>query len=346
MNRLLALALFWALLPALQAGSAADWNTIVALDAGPQKKPTSREEAALLARTHLARQHQALNNFLTRYPQDPHRFEARLRLAAVIAAQGKMNQSASQVDEALTMLSDLEKAPGIPRQTQADAAFQRVALYMQSQIGSTDRMRENIINAARSFTVKYPTDRRGPRLLVEAATLCDDVPNQKRDLLEEALRLTKEEALKHRIADDFKRLDRLGRPLEFRFTSLRGAPVDLAALRGQVVVLIFWSAESPHCLLWLRNFRRQWEKLPKENLRILTISLDSNRRALDQRLDDLPASWPTRFDGKGWESPFARSLGINALPSVWILDKKGVVRTIHGRDATSTWIRKLLRESP
>jgi len=340
----LLLLLILAVVPSLQAGPTEEWQTIVALDAGPKKKPTNREEVTLLARAHLARQRQALTAFMARYPQDPHRFEAQLRLAALVAAEGKMNNSPSQVDKALTMLANLEKSPGVPRETQADAAFQHVALYMQSQIGSTNRMRESIIDAARSFTAKYPGDRRGPRLLVEVATLCDDVPNKKRDLLDEALRLTKEDALKHRIADDYKRLERLGRPLEFKVTSLQGPPIDLAALRGHVVVLVFWSAESPHCLLWLRNFRSQWEKLPKGNLRVITISLDTDRKSLDQRLSNLPRSWPAYFDGKGWESPLARSLGINALPSVWILDKKGILRTFNAREGTTNWIQNLLRE--
>jgi len=58
----------------------------------------------------------------------------------------------------------------------------------------------------------------------------------------------------------------------------------------------------------------------------------------------LPRSWPAYFDGKGWESPLARSLGINALPSVWILDKKGILRTFNAREGTTNWIQNLLRE--
>jgi len=87
-----------------------------------------------------------------------------------------------------------------------------------------------------------------------------------------------------------------------------------------------------------------WEKLPKDQLRVVTISLDQSRRELDERLRDLPPSWPTHFDGKGWSGPVARSLGINALPTVWILDKKGVLRTLNARESYSTWIQQLLRE--
>ena len=73
-----------------------------------------------------------------------------------------------------------------------------------------------------------PATAAGPGLLVEAATVCDDVPNQKRDLLEEASRLTNEEPLKRRIADDLRRVDLLGKPFDLKMSSLAGGEIDLA----------------------------------------------------------------------------------------------------------------------
>ena len=339
---------FWLLLllipPRLAAGVAEDWSHILSLDSGPKKKPATRDEAALLATNHLLIQRKAIEQFLVRYPGDPRAFDARLKLAGILAAQGKIASDQSEVDAALRLLGELEKTPGVPREKLADAGFARASLLMQNQKGSADRMRESIVQSARNFTAKYSGDRRGPRLLVEAATVCDDVPNQKRDLLEEALRLTDEEPLKRRIADDLKRLDLLGKPLDLKMTALGGGEIEIANLRGYVVVLIFWAVDSPHSLLWMRDFRSSWETLPKDQIRVITVSLDENQKSLESRLRQLRANWPTHFDGLGWQSPVARSSGINALPSVWILDKKGILRTINARSGYETWIRELLRE--
>lgn len=337
------LALLVVFLAPAWAGVEEDWAAIVALDAGPPKQPTSREEARLFARTHFQRHRLALEAFLAKYPTDPRAFDARLRRAALLAAEGKMDENPKKVEEAFRLLAELENMPDIPHEKRATAGFQRLSLFLQSQRGSTDRMREAVVNSARGFVARYPGDRRGPRLLVEVATVCDDVPNLKRQLLQEAMRLTSEDALKLRITDDLKRLDLLGQPLDLQLTTLNGAPVSLASLRGHVVVIIFWSADSPHSLLWLRNFRAVWDKLPKDRLRVVTVSLDTDRKLLTEKLAELPPSWPTHFDGKGWESPLARSLGINALPSVWILDKKGVLQTLNAQAGYETWIRQLLR---
>ena len=213
--RAFAFSLLAVLLTALRlcAGVDEDWNYILALDAGPKKKPATREEAALAARNHLHIQRKAIERFLMNHPGDARVFDAKLRLARVVAAEGKISNDQVKVDEALELFADLEKSAGVPREKLADAGFSRASLLMQSQQGSPERTRESIVRSAQNFTAKYPGDRRGPRLLVEAATVCDDVPNQKRDLLEEALRLTDEEPLKRRITDDLRRVDLLGKSL-------------------------------------------------------------------------------------------------------------------------------------
>lgn len=322
-----------------------EWAAIVAMDAGPAKKPASRDEAVLLARAHFAKHKQLIDTFLAKYPSDPRAFDARLRLAAILAAAGKMDNMQVQIDESMRMLAALEKEQGAPAEKRADAGFRRVSLYLQSMIGRENEMRDSIVDSARNFVAKYPGDRRGPRLLVEVATVCDGDPALKRKLLTDARDLSHEEALNHRIADDLVRLNLLDKPLHLKFPSVQGGTFDTATLKGNVVVLVFWSVESPHSLMWMQTFRRAVAKLPKENLRIATISLDSDEKALLQRLKEFQMEdWPTNFDGKGWDNAIARPIGINSLPTVFVVDKSGVLRALNARDNYETWIRKLLRE--
>ena len=51
-------------LPAWAGSADEDWQAIVALDAGPQEQPKTREAAAQMVATHLARQEKALRAFL------------------------------------------------------------------------------------------------------------------------------------------------------------------------------------------------------------------------------------------------------------------------------------------
>lgn len=329
----------------VQAGADEDWASIMALDAGPRGRPASREEAVLVVRTHLNLHRKAIETFLSKYPRDPRAVEAKLRLAGVMAAEGRMNNETVKVDDALRLLAELEASPDVPAAKRADVGFQRASIAVQVRSEPPERRREAVAWVARNFTTKYPGDRRGPRLLVEAATVCDDDPALKRKLLEEARALTEEESLKRRIADDLKRLDLVGKPFAQKLSMVDGGNVDFAALRGNVVVLIFWATESPHSLLWLRDFRISWKELPKERLRVVTVNLDRDRKAMTEKLRNLPPVWATHFDGLGWESPLVRALGINALPTVWLFDRSGVLRSLDGRTNCESKVRSLLAES-
>ena len=55
-------------------------------------------------------------------------------------------------------------------------------------------------------------------------------------------------------------------------------------------------------------------------------------------------TWPVIFDGKGWESPLIRELGINELPTVWLLDAKGRLRSLNALEGTAAQVRQLLKE--
>ena len=52
-------------------------------------------------------------------------------------------------------------------------------------------------------------------------------------------------------------------------------------------------------------------------------------------------TWPVAFDGKSWEGELVRSLGINALPTVWLLDKRGRLRVLNASAGTAELLRQL-----
>lgn len=253
-----------------------------------------------------------------------------------------MDSDPSKVDQALRILADLEADKSAPLTKRADAGFQRASLLMQNV--RPDRGRDLIVSTAQHFAKRYPDDRRAPRLLVEAATVCDDKPELKKELLMQALPSASDIALKSRISDDLRRLDLLGKPLDIEMPSLKGAPLDLEKLRGNVVLIIFWASDAPHSLLWLRDFRANLSSLPQDQFRVVTVNLDTDKSRAIEKTSILGTGWPTGFDGQGWNGSVVRSLGINALPTVWIVDKGGVLRSLNAKTDYKSWIQRLVRE--
>ena len=89
-------------------------------------------------------------------------------------------------------------------------------------------------------------------------------------------------------------------------------------------------------MLWLRDLRATWKASDK--CQVVTVAVDTNRREVETRAKAFQAPWPVAFDGKGWESPAIRALGINTLPNVWILDSDGIVRSVN---AKNDWKKRL-----
>lgn len=322
-----------------------DWAVIVSMDAGPAQKPKSLEDARALAKAHFVRHAALIEKFLQENPGDSRAFDARLKLAAIQAATGKMEEKQSMVDEAMRALQILEKDKNATAKQRAEAGFRRVTLLMQSLKGQEADRRRDLVAAARNFSIRYSDDVRSPRLLVEVATICDSDPVLKRQLLEEARQASREEVLNRRIADDLRRLDLLGKPLPLKFPTIQGREFDIEKSRGRVVMLVFWSAEAAPSLMWMEDFRRALVNLPRDRFDVVTINLDSNVTKVSEFMKNaaLP-EWPTACDSKGWSGPLVRRLGINALPTVFIVDQQGILRAVNAKNTYEQWIRKLIAQ--
>jgi hypothetical protein len=315
------------------------WSDVTALDQPlPRLSPDpSKAKATLKAR--LEAQREATSSFLRNSPASPHSYEAKVRIALAEARIASLDGNAPSVNEALRKLISLEKEAPDDGQA-AETMFRRISLQWQNLGDTPDLRRENAITCAKLFADRFPGDRRAPRLLAEAASLCDNHPEEKERLIEAALALSKEEALTLRLKDDRKRIDFLGKPVDLKFRGVGGESFDSAALRGRVVAIVFWSAESAPSLVWMEYFLKFASSVPE--LSVATISLDRDEADLKAAMRSLPMTWPTYYDGKGWTNALARRFGINAIPTLWLLDRKGCLRALNARDNYEIRIRELL----
>jgi peroxiredoxin len=245
----------------------------------------------------------------------------------------------------MRQLQALERDKSATLSQRAEAGFRRVSLLMQSLKGQESDRRRDLVAAARNYSIRYAGDRRAPRLLVEVATICDNDPALKRELLEEARQSSKEDALNRRIQDDLRRLGLVDKPLAVSFPTIQGGTFDIARQRGRIVVLVFWSAEAVPSLIWMEDFRRALVNLPAERIEVATVNLDKNPEKVSSFMKEVSLpDWPTACDGKGWGGAMVREFGINALPTVFLFDQKGILRAVNARNSYEPWIRKLIAQ--
>lgn len=318
------------------------WEQVVRLDR-PLSLPSDASKARRAMEERFRAQIAVCQSFLSTTPDSPHAYEARVRLMVARARLASLEGDAGSVAKAVLSLKELEKqAPD--DQLRAETMFRRISLQWQNLGGTPDEKRQNAAALALTFAQAFPTDRRAPRLLADAADLSDSHPQEKSDLIGKALELSREEPLTRRLQDDRKRLALLGKAVDLSFTALNGGEVNLSSMQGHVVALVFWSSESAPSLIWMKYFAAYAAGVPA--LDVVTVSLDRSRTDLETTLRALGITWPTCFSGKGWEDPAARRFGINSLPTLWLIDRQGRLAFLNARDNYELKIKQLLLKKP
>ncbi len=330
------------LMPANGATADDDWARVVALDAGPQEQLLAGADARGAAIVHLDKQERALRAFLVEHGSDAHVFEARLRLARLLQIRGAVHGTSKSVDEASRILDSLGKSATPEQRVEVD--FARVTLLMRTLRPGSTQQRDRLLAAARDFQRTHPGDRRVAPLLAEVAPLFLLQPKTMRALLADADASATEAELKGRIADDLRRLDLIGQTLPLEFTDVDGKKFEIEQTRGSVVALVFFAVWSPPSIATLEKMQAAVASLAKQPVKLVGVSLDTKLEPLTALIRAKGLTGPVGYDGKGWESPIIRAFGINALPTVWLLDRQGRVRSLDGSESPLSQFRQLLGE--
>ena len=136
----------------------------------------------------------------------------------------------------------------------------------------------------------------------------------------------------------------VGKPLAIKFTAVDGKAVDLAKLRGKVVLIDYWATWCSPCVAELPHVKDAYDKLHAKGFEVVGISFDQDKGALTKFVASNKMEWPQYFDEQGWDNKFGKQFGIDAIPAMWLVDKKGRLRDLEGGDNLAAKVQKLLAE--
>lgn len=206
----------------------------------------------------------------------------------------------------------------------------------------TAKTSEELEAGARSLLKRYP-DGQAYEILLSAAR--SGSMERGRAIAEEIVNSTTAPASVREQAESLlRRFNRVGKPLEMKFQATNGRQIDLQKMRGKVVVIDFWATWCGPCVAQLPELKEFYERYKDRGVELLGISFDSDLFAFETFLREKAVSWPQHLDSGGWHSRFAEEYGIHSVPTVWLVDKKGILRDLNGGEDLEKKVMSLLVE--
>ena len=138
------------------------------------------------------------------------------------------------------------------------------------------------------------------------------------------------------------------RPLVLTGNTIDGADFSTAAWRGKVILVDFWAVWCAPCVGELPRVQKLYGEFHGKGLEVLGVSNDYDNVALKKFIAEKKLAWPELFDpvaaAKQQWNPVTRRLGIEGLPAMFLIDRRGICRTVSARSELEILIPKLLAE--
>ena len=146
-------------------------------------------------------------------------------------------------------------------------------------------------------------------------------------------------------------VEAIGKPFDLEFTdAIKGSTVSIKGLKGKVVVIDFWATWCGPCVAEMPKMKELYAKYRSRGVEFIGVSLDQPKEqgGLDKLktfVKEKEIGWPQYYQGKGWESEFSMSLGIDSIPRVFIVDAEGKLNSVDAGGKLEEMIPDLLKKT-
>jgi len=277
-------------------------------------------------------------DFYTRFPQHAKARDARALEYKLLSMAAQRYGDTTQT----ARLEALEKARMDDPNLGEDERFQlRMQSAQRLMTGLPQTMAE-VEKAVRAMQKDFPKHEEVYQLLMMAAS--ESEGEKGRSLAQEIINGPAPDSVKEQARGLLNRLEAVGKPVVIQYTAVDGREVNVAKMREKVVLIDFWATWCPPCVGEVPNVKAAYEKLHDKGFEIVGISFDQSKEALEKFVAKQEMAWPQYFDGEGWGNKFGKQFGINGIPTMWLVDKKGNLRDVNARGALEEKVTKLLAE--
>jgi len=172
--------------------------------------------------------------------------------------------------------------------------------------------------------------------------LANDQPDaaKGKQLAQQLLTLNSPESIKAGAQRMLDRMDMIGKPLDFSFQDSRGATLSADSYRGKIVVLYAWTGMGDNSHRWVSGLLGQ----AGEEVICIGLNVDPDASAAQAKISDVSLNSLQVYDPGGLSGPLAEQLNLSRLPTLYLIDRTGVVREIGSLRGFPEKLNQLLKE--
>jgi thiol-disulfide isomerase/thioredoxin len=292
----------------------------------------------------------AADDFQSSYPKDARRWDVEMLGASADA--GLASVSGSEPDQAKLekVFTEVAGAPDASKDAKMQARLSLIGLTMQKEHASAKEGEDDaklspaVEKLMADFIHDYPDCPDDADLQNARLHSLQKSDAAAADKMLDALLKDGNPAVVKMAQSEAKSRDLKKKPLELKFTAVDGSAVDVSKLRGKVVLIDYWATWCGPCMEKAPEVVAAYKELHGKGLEIVGISLDQDKDKLLSVTKEQGMSWPQYFDGKGWDNEISSGYGIDSIPRMWLVDRKGMVVDTDAEDGVKDKITKLLAE--
>lgn len=323
------------------------WAQIQELQKGPKEQPKTEEEARKITAEFVKQFDAVLAKFIESYPKDGRSWDAQvIQVQVALTSDFLEKKNPSKNTAALTKLQGIASAKDAPASARANAGFMLIQMH-GSALGPSPETEAtaSLDKEMLAFMKQFPDDPRSSHVKMMRADLQEKIDPAKAEALLKELASDKDQRVARRAKAKLEQKQLMTKPLELKYAALDGKAVDLTKMRGKVVLVDFWATWCGPCRAEVPNVVAAYKKYQEKGFEVVGVSLDEDKEAMLAYTKEQGMTWPQHFDGKGWQNEVSSRYGIQSIPAMWLVDKKGMIRSTEARgEQLTALIEKLLAE--
>jgi thiol-disulfide isomerase/thioredoxin len=293
------------------------------------------------------------------YPNDPHVWETKMLAAQVGIVAGRLKIPGAPTPQEISGQFDaISGDKAAPQMAQAEASAMAISQAMQwageggaDASANWDVVETRIAGFQKQFGNVFSFDGTHPAIaLIRSGELSalkgSGNTARYQALLKKLLTDTVPEIAAmagQELAEQKKLADLQSKPFDLKLTAVDGTAIDVAKMRGKVVLIDFWATWCGPCREEVPNVVAAYKKYHDQGFEVVGISLDQDKAAMMDFTKQNGMVWPQYFDGKGWDNSVSKGFGIVEIPTMWLIGKDGRLATTDGREDLAGQVGKLLK---